>query len=228
MLIPAGTFIMGSNEGVAIEGPAHEVRLSSYLLDQFEVSNEQYRACVENGACTQTSFPNSFTVSGYRDELLYNDYPIVGVTWDQAFFYCNWAGKRLPTEAEWEYAARGPENLQWPWGNSFDPSLSAASAADVRPVDSYPKGVSPFGIYNMAGNVAEWVVDVYDGNNFYANSPVENPVNMADGLDRVFRGGSFDNVDGSAYLAYRRYAQLRTFTDVDIGFRCAADAPTAP
>lgn len=224
VLIPAGTFMMGAEDGQAIEAPVHEVSLSAYFLDQYEVSNAQYRACVEAGVCPQTSFPDAFTYPDYRDDPTYDDYPVVGVTWDQAFFYCNWADKRLPTEAEWEYAARGPENLLWPWGNSFDPALSAASAPDVQPVDSYPDGVSPFNIFNMAGNVAEWVLDVYDGN-FYANSPAEDPLNRADGLDRIYRGGSFANPNESAYLTYRRYAQLRTFTDVDIGFRCAADVP---
>jgi formylglycine-generating enzyme required for sulfatase activity len=220
VLIPAGSFLMGSSTGQADEAPEHEVSLDAYYLDAFEVSNIMYRACVESGACTQGNKPDSFTYQGYRDNPSYDNYPVVGVTWDQAEAYCRWAGKRLPTEAEWEYAASGPENLIWPWGNTFDANLSAASAPDVQPVDSYPGAVSPFGVYNMAGNVGEWVADVYN-EAYYANSPASNPLSTGDGAERIFRGGSFANPDGAFYTTSRRYKNGRTFNDVDIGFRCA-------
>ncbi len=222
ILIPAGSFLMGSSTGQANEAPEHEVSLAAFYIDIFEVSNAQYRACVKSGACTQANKADSFTYKGYRDDPTYDNYPVVGVTWDQAEAYCRWAGKRLPSEAQWEYAASGPENLTWPWGNTFDPNLSAASAPDTQPVDSYPNGVSPFGMYNMAGNAAEWVADVYD-ETFYANSPVNNPLNTGDGPGRIFRGGSFANPDGVFYTTSRRYGNARSFNDVDVGFRCATD-----
>jgi formylglycine-generating enzyme required for sulfatase activity len=133
----------------------------------------------------------------------------------------------LPTEAEWEYAAAGPENFTWPWGNTFDPALSAASAADTQPVGSYAAGASSFGIYDMAGNVAEWVADAYDPG-FYAGSPASNPINEGGAGERVFRGGSFDNPDGAFYTTSRRYHNVPGFAEVDIGFRCALDAVGEP
>lgn len=222
VLIPAGSFNMGSTTGQANEAPVHAVTLDAFYLDKFEVSNAQYRACVNSGGCTPGNRADSFTYTGYRDDPTYDNYPVMGVTWDQAEAYCRWAGQRLPTEAEWEYAARGSKNLTWPWGNSFDPQLSAASAGDTQPVDSYPGGVGPFGVYNMAGNVGEWVADVYD-ETFYANSPADNPLSTGNGAGRIFRGGSFGNPDGAFYTTSRRYGNARTFHDVDIGFRCAKD-----
>lgn len=223
VLIPSGSFLMGSATGQANEAPEHTVSLDAFYLDVFEVSNAQYRACVADGGCTPGNKVDSFTYKGYRDDPTYNDYPVVGVTWDQAAAYCRWAGKRLPTEAEWEYAASGPENLTWPWGNTFNVPLSAASAGDTQPVDSYADGVSPFGAYNMAGNVGEWVEDVYD-EAFYTNSPASNPVSTGDGTGRIFRGGSFANPDGAFFTTSRRYGNARTFNDVDVGIRCAQDA----
>jgi formylglycine-generating enzyme required for sulfatase activity len=222
-LIPAGEFLMGSSTGPANEQPEHPVSLDAFYMDRFEVTNGQYRACVESGGCTPANALDSFTYKGYRDDPIYDNYPVVGVTWDQADAYCRWAGKRLPTEAEWEYAASGLENFTWPWGSTFDPNLSAASAPDTQPVDSYPGGVSPFGIYNMAGNVAEWVQDVFD-QNFYANSPAKNPLSTGSGDARIYRGGSFGNPDGAFFTTSHRYTGVRAFNDVDIGFRCAMTA----
>jgi formylglycine-generating enzyme required for sulfatase activity len=222
-LIPAGTFLMGSDAGEPNERPEHEVTLDAFLLDLFEVSNEDYRVCVTAEVCTQTGLANSFRRIGYRNEPEFANYPVIGVTWDQATTYCEWFDKRLPTEAEWEYAASGPDNFTWPWGNEFDPALSAASSEDTQPVDAFPEGVSPFGIFNMAGNVNEWVQDRFDAN-FYANSPAENPVNL-EGSSNIFRGGSFDNTNGVFMTTSRRYTRPASTFDVDIGFRCAQDVP---
>jgi formylglycine-generating enzyme required for sulfatase activity len=163
-LIPAGYFQMGSSTGAANETPEHPVFLDSFYLDLYEVTNAQYRECVKERGCTQAGLPNTLTYQGYRDDPAYDNYPLVGVTWDQADAYCKWAGKHLPTEAQWEYAASGPENLTWPWGNTFEADLSAAGEADTQPVGSYPDGVSPFGVFDLAGNAAEWVADDYRRN----------------------------------------------------------------
>ena len=119
VLIPTGSFLMGSSSGEANEQPEHPVTLDAYFIDQFEVSNEQYLACVAESGCSQSGLRNSFRRAGYRDDPVFANYPIMGVTWNQANAYCDWAGKRLPTEAEWEYAASGPDNFTWPWGNEF-------------------------------------------------------------------------------------------------------------
>lgn len=224
ILIPAGYFPMGSSTGQANEAPEHPVFLDAFYLDTFEVSNAGYRQCIAGGVCTPSGAVDSFTYRGYRDDPTYDAYPVISVTWDQAEAYCRWAGKRLPTEAEWEFAASGPENLTWPWGDTFDPDLSAASAPDTQPIDSYPQGVSRFGVYHLAGNVAEWIADGF-AETFYATSPAFNPVSAGSGVERIYRGGAFGNPDGGFYTTSRRYIKNRAFSDVDIGFRCAKDAP---
>jgi sulfatase modifying factor 1 len=224
ILIPGATFVMGSDDGRADEQPAHSVSLSDYFIDEFEVSNSQYQACVADGGCTQVR-SSAFTRVDYRDNPEFANHPVVGASWNLAVAYCSWAGKRLPTEAEWEYAASGPDKNIWPWGNTFDPDLSAASAADTQAVDSFPDGRSAFGIYNMAGNVAEWVQDNYS-TSFYAESDgALDPVMENGGNTKVFRGGSFANTDSDFYRASRRYSQSAGFSEVDIGFRCAQTVP---
>ncbi|MBK7896961.1 MAG: SUMF1/EgtB/PvdO family nonheme iron enzyme [Anaerolineaceae bacterium] len=224
LLIPSGSFLMGSETGEPNERPEHSVTLASYFIDQFEVSNAQYRECVDDGGCTQANLRNSFRRAGYRDDPLFANYPVIGVTWAQANAYCEWAGKRLPSEAEWEFAASGPDNFTWPWGNTFDATLSAASSLDTEPVNDFPNGASPFGVFNMAGNVNEWVLDRFDAN-FYTNSPLENPVNLDSGSSQIYRGGSFDNTNGAFFTTSRRFVVSGNTFDVDIGFRCVQDAP---
>ncbi len=224
VLIPADTFVMGNNAQRDDEAPEHTVTLSAYFIDQFEVSNAQYQACVTDGACNQNR-AGSFTRNDYRDNPEFATYPAVGINWDQAVAFCANAGKRLPTEAEWEYAASGPDKLTWPWGNSFDPNLSAASTPDTQPVDSFADGRSPFDVFNMAGNVTEWVQDNYS-TTFYAESDSSQDPLLDDGSNRhVFRGGSFGNTDSDPYRTSRRFNQSATFSDVDIGFRCAQTIP---
>jgi serine/threonine-protein kinase len=215
-LIPAGFFNMGSNSGRSDEQPEHPVLLGAFYIDTTEVTHAMYRHCVEAGACTPSG-------SARQNAPGFDNYPVALVNWNQATAYCAWAGKRLPTEAEWEYTASGPDNLTWPWGSAFDVSLSAASAPDTQPVGSYPVGASPFGALDMAGNVAEWVGDGYTPN-FYANSPASNPFNSEGGTAHAYHGGSYGNTDGSYYTTSRRYAKPAGFSDVDVGFRCAKDA----
>jgi formylglycine-generating enzyme required for sulfatase activity len=111
-LVPAGYFQMGSSTGRADERPEHPVLLDTFYIDLYEVTNAEYRACVDAGDCTPAGRVNSFTHTGYRDNPAFDDYPVIGVTWDQALAYCGWVDKRLPTEAEWEHAASGPQNLR--------------------------------------------------------------------------------------------------------------------
>ena len=150
-----------------------------------------------------------------------DDYPVVGVSWYGAKAYCEWAGRSLPTEAQWEYAARGPVGFRFPWGdNGPDCERSRFSGCGSRPVQvgSLPLGASPFGVYEMAGNVAEWVNDRY-ATDYYQQSPLVNPSGPLNGYSRVYRGGSW----GSSYIglqtAHRNWAGADT-RDGDIGFRC--------
>lgn len=220
--IPAGRFLMGSTTGEPDELPEHEVYVDSFYMDKYEVSNAEYRACVKAGGCTQIEKVDSALIKGYRDDPTYDNYPALAVTWDQAVAYCQWAGKRLPTEAEWEYAAGGSDNLTFPWGNEFVAEYSAAINDEVQPVDAYPTDSSPFGLRQMAGNVGEWVQDVYD-ENFYANSPTENPVNTTGDNRRVHRGGTFGSTDPAYYTTSRRFVRDRADSKVWIGLRCARD-----
>ncbi len=167
ILIPGGSFQMGSADADAQadedEKPVHTVTLDDFYLYTHEVTNEMYAACVDAGACT----PVKELASGptaHTSDPAYADYPVVGVTWNMADDYCNWAGARLPTEAEWEYAARGTGSLLHPWG-AADPACDRANMfgcqtpADTVAVGSYALGNSPFGVWDMSGNVWEWTQD---------------------------------------------------------------------
>jgi eukaryotic-like serine/threonine-protein kinase len=221
ILIPAGTFNMGSAEGGPEEAPVHSVTLDAFLIDQYEVTNARYQKCVEAGTCKPPLAAGSFTRTNYYSNPAFADFPVIQVTWDQAATFCAWEeGKRLPTEAEWEYAARGTDGRRFPWGNDFDPSLTTVNEPDTAVVGKYPGGASPFGVSDLAGNILEWVADWYDGN-YYVQSVSHNPTGPEIGTRRVLRGGSFGNPDSRFYLAARRYRQLPNFHDTDVGFRCA-------
>jgi formylglycine-generating enzyme required for sulfatase activity len=204
--VPAGQFIMGSNEGESDEQPVHIVYLDGFYIDKTEVSNAQYRKCMETGPCDT---PED-TI--YYDNADYAQHPVVFVRWNDANAYCQWAGKRLPTEAEWEKAARGTGRWVYPWGNTFDGTkLNFADKntsfdwsdsnwddgyAATAPVGSYPNGASPYEALDMAGNVWEWVADWYD-EGYYSQSPGRNPPGPDSGEYRVLRGGSWGNYRGS-------------------------------
>jgi serine/threonine-protein kinase len=178
---------------------------------------------VDEGARRRPS--GSFTRGSYFGNAEFDNYPVINVTWNQAEAFCAWdGGKRLPTEAEWEYAATGGDGRRFPWGNDFDPNRLPVGQGDTVEVGSHKDNASPFGVFDMAGNVVEWVADRY-GAAYYGVSPAANPTGPEAGSQRVLRGGSFGNPDGSFYTTTRRYHQGPAFNDVDIGFRCAADAP---
>ena len=205
------------------ELPIHAVELFSYYIDKFEVTNARYAACVAAGACTPPAQTSSFTRSSYYGTTEFADYPVVNVNWAQAVAYCTWTGKRLPTEAEWEIAARSSlDTRPFPWGNT-QPTADLANfnslVGDTTAVGSYPNGVSPYGIFDLAGNVAEWVNDWYAAD-YYSSAPLLNPQGAVDGEYRVFRGGSFISAPGEISITDRAYGPP-TASSHFIGFRCA-------
>jgi formylglycine-generating enzyme required for sulfatase activity len=252
--VPTGEFIMGSTDAevdsaLALcneyygdcersefqdEQPVHTVYLDAFYIDRTEVTNAQYRKCVEAGAC---DVPSSM-YSIYYDNADYAQYPVVGVSWYGADAYCQWAGRRLPTEAQWEKAARGTDGRTYPWGNTFDGSWvnfcdrgcdfawEDTGAYDgymyTAPVGSYPDGASPYGALDMAGNVREWVADWY-GSDYYGRSPSQNPPGPDSGDSKVLRGGSSYSGVSRVRPAYRfsNHPADSYFGVSFVGFRCA-------
>lgn len=219
--VPAGDFEMGSEVEGNYEKPVHTVYLDGYWIDQTEVTNAQYARCVQAGACSAPASNSSRRVDGYFDDPAYADYPVIWVSWEQAQEYCNWAGARLPTEAEWEKAARGTDGRSYPWGEGIDCERAnyGFCVGDTVSVGSYPKGASPYGALDMAGNVWEWVADWFtDG---YPQSPRENPSGPASGNYRVLRGGSWFD-DGFVVRSSYRLSEAPLEAYNNLGFRCAA------
>jgi len=211
--IPSGTFFMGGMDVYREndEQPAHEVVIDSFWMDQVEVTNGMYELCVRAGACRLPKESRSDNREEYFNAAPFRDYPVVHVAWYDANAYCQWAGRRLPTEAEWERAARGDDKRNYPWGdeapNQFN-SNSLNIVGDTTRVGSYPEGASPFGVLDMAGNVWEWVADYYKPN-YYAIAPLENPQGPtreeARSDLRVIRGGSFQEDGIFLRLANRSF-----------------------
>ncbi|NSW53369.1 MAG: SUMF1/EgtB/PvdO family nonheme iron enzyme [Anaerolineae bacterium] len=223
--VPEGVFTMGSEEGDIYEQPAHEVYLDAYWIDMYEVTNEQYEQCVAAGACTKPYKSISQTRDNYYMNPEYGNFPVVYVDWYGAAAYCEWVGGGLPTEAQWEKAARGVDGRMYPWGND-PPTCSLANfnpgtvcLGDTSRVGSNPAGVSPYGAFDMAGNVWEWVLDWWD-EAYYQSSPVENPTGPVSGEFRVMRGGSWIN-DTDSLLSASRVAGNPYWDWYDYGFRCA-------
>ena len=242
ILIPAGPFQMGCETSddplcdnyIRGETPRHTVNLSAYAIDTYEVTNARYAACLDAGSCTAPHSNQAYSiVRGYVDYEYYGveqyaNFPVVNVDWNQATAFCAWDGKRLPTEAEWEKAARGSSDTRiYPWGNSIpDCTLGNFHIAttgydcvgETAAVGSYPTGASPYGVMDMSGNVWEWVNDWWDGG-YYATSPVNDPQGSASIYKRGSRGGSwlygFDIVRAS----FRDF-DYPDYWYFDSGFRC--------
>lgn len=216
--IPAGPFTMGCGSGGVCgedEGPARTVTLSAFDLDITEVTQAAYAACVQAGSCTEPS-------DNYAPESQ-GTYPVVNVSWSQAVAYCAFMSKRLPTEAEWEKAARGTDERTFPWGTeSID--CGRANTLDcggvALPAGVLGNGASPYGALDMAGNVWEWTHDFYDAT-YYATAPTENPPGPATGTSRVYRGGSFGNLPSLARTTNRADTYSPTVGGSGLGFRCA-------
>jgi formylglycine-generating enzyme required for sulfatase activity len=226
VLVPAGEFTMGSDEGDDDEQPVHRVVLDSFYLDTFEVTNGRFAKFV---AAIQSEPPWGF--ADQETPVVDAERPVRWVNWLEATGYCLWAGKRLPTEAEWEKAARGPEGRVYPWGN--DPPTTAHAVfglkegdETVAPIGDHHLGRSPYGVQDLAGNLYEWVTDWYD-DAFYASPPTRNPRGPVAGTTKVQRGGSYINSPYRLRSAFRTKSDP-TEHDPHVGFRCAQDAPTQP
>ena len=222
--VPAGEFVMGSDEDYADEAPMHVVDLDAYWIMRTEVTNAQYLACIEDGGCTPPS-------NDPWNSSEFVNHPVTNVDWAQAQEYAAWAGGRLPTEAEWEKAARGTDGLIYPWGDD-DPDEQLANVdaptGDTAPVGSYPDGVSVYGVLDMTGNVEEWVADWY-GKDYYADSPALNPVGPAPSTPplKVLRGGSYQQGRYDSRTSVRGRANPETKYG-NVGFRIVVtDPPTA-
>lgn len=236
ILVPAGPFTMGSDkvdteqQGAEFgsakpwyldEHPEHQVTLPNYFIDRFEITNNQFKRFID---ASRAHPPEIWEGDTYPKG--YGNYPITGVSWHEASHYCNWAGKRLPTEAEWEKAARGIDRLEFPWGDDFDPKKANTGASGIGhllPVGSYPEGISPFGAYDMSGNAWEWVEDWYQP---YPGSDDQN--NKYGQKSKVFRGGGYGGGGGhyALPLFYRTAYRSSIPPDesyMDLGFRCVKD-----
>jgi formylglycine-generating enzyme required for sulfatase activity len=235
--VPAGQFQMGGPEEIGTGPGVHTVTLDGYWLDRTEVTNTQYEKCVTAGACQAPICSSQETTYGDSSKATH---PVMCVDWYRAQAYCQWVGGRPPTEAEWEYAARGPQGWDYPWGDTFDgirlnycdrnceSDTRDASVDDgyarTAPVGSYPEGTSWCGALDMAGNVTEWVADWYGP---YPSAAQSNPTGPQSGSLKVLRGGSFFTVDSFARSASRYWtgpdSSVSTF-----GFRCVVPSTSSP
>lgn len=240
--IPKGTFRMGGMDARSApdERPAHDVTLDAYWMDQLEVTNAMYGLCVKSGSCKPPQDFKSQRRAKYFNNAEFNDYPVIYVTWGQAKAYCEWAGRRLPTEAEWERAARGDDWRTFPWSEDKADGLRAnynMLIGDTSRVGTYPLGASPFGVLDMAGNVAEWTNDFYSAVYYASLTEALNPLGPETSatLRRVVRGGSLGDAEVNIRVAKRSAVEASDLLSAPdssaymgefsprIGFRCVAD-----
>lgn len=221
VLVPAGEFTMGSSE----DRPSHQVYLDAFYMDRFEVTTSRYARFLQATRRKPPEHWNQVNVVNHGDR------PVIGVDWYEANAYCRWSGKRLPTEAEWEKAARGTDGRKYPWGDqpptpktaNFGKCCDWKGYVSLAPAGSLKAGKSPYGIYDMAGNVYEWVADWYD-ENYYKSSPNRNPKGPAKGTYKAFRGGSWHSFAKDVRTTMR-FGDVPTTQNGTIGFRCVMDGP---
>jgi len=230
--VSAGPFAMGSEDEI----PIHIVELDNFYIDRYEVTNARYEECVKEEVCDPPYLTSSYTQDSYYGNTKYADYPVIYVSWESAQTYCQWRNARLPTEAEWEKAARGSlERRKYPWGNTIDGTLANFCDVncsfdhrnidfddqydDTAPVGSYEP--NRYNLYDMTGNVGEWVADWY-GPEYYSTSPSRNPEGPEDGDSRVLRGGSWISGVSNLPVANRNFFNPEN-QYYYVGFRCARD-----
>ena len=225
VLIPAGSFVRGTNAGGYDEQPERQIFLDSFSIDRYETTNHQYRQFVEATGHRKSGPPSRYAKN--MTNMRGVNQPVVYVSWDDAQSYCRWKGKRLPTEAEWEKAMRGVDGRLWPWGQALD--WAASNRAHVNdgfeataPVGSFPRDVSPYGVSDGAGNVLEWVADWY-GEEAFRISEAQNPEGPDHGTFRVMRGGGYTTTGVDVRITSRS-KMVPDFRDDTIGFRCATSA----
>lgn len=219
VVVPNATFAMGEAR--------RPTQVATFFLDRTEVTVERYLACVRAGACRAPDSSDSARSNNWTHRRF--DHPVNYVSWADAAAYCRWSGGRLPTEAEWELAARGTDGRRYPWGDSTPTTLEArtsvgggfGSAGGTAPAGIFTAGTSPFGALDMVGNVAEWVAD-WDGP--LGSAPVDNPSGPEIGRFRIFRGGSWYDTDPSWLTATRRERNTPEYRNYQVGFRCARSA----
>ena len=214
--LPGGTFSMGSNFGKTNETPVHEVEIAPFYIEIHEVTVQEYSSFLEESGYPQPAY--------WQPELDRPDDPVVGITWEAALAYASWSGKRLPTEAEWEYAARGgTAGTIYPWGNEPDRKHANFSSTGIAPVKRFkPNG---YGIHDMIGNVWEWCSDWYS-DDYYKVSPRNNPQGPFSGTHKVLRGGTWYSNEEQVRIT-NRYYSLPDIKSFHIGFRCVKEAVPA-
>jgi formylglycine-generating enzyme required for sulfatase activity len=227
VLIPAGSFLRGTDVGGFDERPPREIFLDAFQIDRYEVTNYQYAQFASATGHRKAGPPSRYAKN--VGKMRGPNQPAVYVSWDDAGAYCQWKGKRLPTEAEWEKAMRGTDGRLWPWGNDEQPN--AANWARVNdgyevtaPVGTFKSDVSPYGVMDGAGNVMEWVEDWYS-EGYYKESTGKNPPSPEYGVYRVLRGGGYTTTGGDLRVTSRS-KMVPDFRDETIGFRCAAGPKT--
>jgi len=241
--MPGGVFRMGHDEAEPDEAPSHIVRLDPYFIDEYEVTNGDYALCVDDGVCKRPSRSGATYHPSYYGDPAFDDFPVIFVNWFDSRDYCNWRGGRLPTEAEWERAAGYDPAMgikyTYPWGDIFDGTLlnfcdancsreymnpdSDDGHRDTAPVGTYPGGSSPIGVYDMVGNVMEWVGDWYDPR-YYQTSTDTNPLGPLEGEFKVVRGGSWLSSEDEVRVSGRGSFDP-SVSRAHLGFRCAMTAP---
>lgn len=222
--IPEGPFTMGSKDGDPDEAPEHQIFLKGFYIDRNEVTQDEYARFAK---MTRRAMPRIEVFEDDQSKLLKPEFAAMSVSWDDANAYCKWAGKRLPTEAEWEKAGRGEGKRKYPWGEAFVTGRANVDGSEdgyryLAPPGSFESGRSPYGLHDMTGNVAEWVADTYD-ENYYRKSPYRDPKGPENGDLKVVRGGSWRETEHNTRLS-KRFAAKHWRTDITIGIRCASDA----